>query len=250
MVIDCHVHVQSGQGTPEDRMGYLLAYADRLGIERLCLSLGTSRDQRPTPDTVRADNDMVRAAVERHPDRYLGFCYLNPCYLRESLDEIERCIVDGPFVGIKLWIALQCDQPNVDPICERAAELGVPILQHTWIKVMGNQPWESTPREVAAIARRHPEVTFICGHSGGNWELGYRIVQDLPNVLCEVAGGDPELGQTETGVAMLGAERIVYGSDAPGRSFASQISKVRGADISETDRALILGGNIQRVLGL
>jgi len=249
MVIDGHVHVQGNWGTPDDRMGYLLEYADRLGIDRLCLSLGTSRAHRPDMDTVRRDNDMVRAAVELHP-RYLGFCYLNPSYLQESLDEIERNIADGPFVGIKLWVALQCDEPNLDPICERAAELGVPVLQHTWMKVTGNLGYESTPWQVAEIARRHPDVTFILGHSGGNWEMGYRIVQDSPNVLAEVAGGDPELGQTEMGVAMLGAERIVYGSDGPGRSFASQIAKVRAADISDEARALILGGNMQRVLGL
>jgi len=250
MVIDCHVHVQGYLGTPEDRMGYLLDYADRVGIDRLCLSLGTSRDYAPDVDTVRASNDMVRAAVELHPDRYIGFCYLNPCYLSESLDEIQRCIADGPFAGIKLWVAMTCDQPNLDPICERAAELGAPILQHTWLKITGNLEFESTPHHVAAIARRHPDVNFILGHSGGNWEMGYRIVQDLPNVCAEVSGGDPELGQTEMGVALLGAQRIVYGSDAPGRSFASQIAKVRGADISDDQRAMILGGNMRRLLGL
>jgi len=250
MVIDCHVHVQSGYGTPEDRMGYLLTYADRVGIDRLCLSLGTSRDHSPEPATFRRDNDMVRQAVELNPDRYIGFCYLNPCYLRDSLDEIERCIADGPFRGIKLWIAMHCDQPNLDPICERAAELGAPVLQHTWLKITGNLPFESTPHHIAALAGRHPDVNFILGHSGGNWEMGYRIVQDVPNVHAEVSGGDPELGQTEVGVAMLGADRIVYGSDAPGRSLASQISKVRGADISDDDRAKILGGNMQRILDL
>lgn len=250
MVIDCHVHVQAGYGTPENRMGYLLEYADRMGIDRLCLSLGTSRAHQPDMETVRRDNDMVRAAVERYPDRYIGFCYLNPCYLQGSLDEIERCLVDGPFLGIKLWVAMFCDQPNLDPICERAAELGAPILQHTWMKITGNLEHESTPHHVAAIARRHPDVNFILGHSGGNWELGYRIVQDLPNVYAEVAGGDPELGQTEMGVAMLGAERIVYGSDAPGRSFASQLAKVHGAEISDEQRALILGENMRRLLCL
>ncbi len=250
MVIDCHVHIQGNRGTSEDRMGYLLEYADRVGIDRLCLSLGTSRDHSPAPETFRRDNDMVWRALEMYPDRYIGFCYLNPCYLDESLEEIERCIAAGPFVGIKLWVAMLCDHPNLDPICERAAELGAPILQHTWMKITGNLEFESTPYHVANLARRHPDVTFILGHSGGNWEMGYRIVQDIPNVLCEVAGGDPELGQTEMGVAMLGAERIVYGSDAPGRSFASQMAKVLGADISDADRAQILGGNMQRVLGL
>jgi hypothetical protein len=147
-------------------------------------------------------------------------------------------------------VALLCSEPNLDPICERAAELGAPVLQHTWLKITGNLQYESTPWDVAEIAQRHPETNFILGHSGGNWEMGYRIVQDFPNVYPEVAGGDPELGQTEMGVAMVGADRLVYGSDAPGRSFASQIAKIHGADISEDDRAKILGGNMQRMLGL
>ena len=41
----------------------------------------------------------------------------------------------------------------------------------------------------------------------------------------------------------------VIGSDAAGRSYASQLAKVHGADISERDKRLILGGNIERVLG-
>lgn len=250
MVIDCHVHIQGHRGTAEDRMGYLLEYADRMGIDRLCLSLGTSRDRTPDTRIVRESNAMVRDAVELHPDRYIGFCYLNPCYLDDSLEEIDRWIANGPFGGIKLWVAMHCDQPNLDPICERAAELGVPILQHTWIKITGNLPHESTPWHLAQLARRHPEVTFILGHSGGNWEMGYRIVQDLPNVCAEVAGGDPELGQTEMGVRMLGADRIVYGSDAPGRSFASQLAKIRGADLPDAVRARILGENMREILGL
>ena len=36
-----------------------------------------------------------------------------------------------------------------------------------------------------------------------------------------LGGGDPVAGITEMAVRELGPERIVYGSDAPGRSFAS-----------------------------
>jgi len=41
---------------------------------------------------------------------------------------------------------------------------------------------------------------------------------------------------------------VVYGSDGFGRSFASQLAKVYGADISDDDRAEILSGNMKRVL--
>ena len=49
-------------------------------------------------------------------------------------------------------------------------------------------------------------------------------------------------------VRELGARRIIYGSDVPGRSFASQLAKVLGADISDADRRLILGENLRRLL--
>ena len=51
-------------------------------------------------------------------------------------------------------------------------------------------------------------------------------------------------------VRWLGAERVLYGSDASGRSFASQLAKVHGADISDDDKRLILSGNMRRVLAL
>jgi len=50
-------------------------------------------------------------------------------------------------------------------------------------------------------------------------------------------------------VRELGAERVVYGSGVGGRSFASQLAKVMGADIPEASKALVLGGNLRRLLG-
>jgi len=63
-----------------------------------------------------------------------------------------------------------------------------------------------------------------------------------------LAGSDPTAGFVEMAVRELGAERIIYGSDVGGRSFASQLAKVRGADIPESARALILGGNLKRMM--
>jgi hypothetical protein len=41
---------------------------------------------------------------------------------------------------------------------------------------------------------------------------------------------------------------VVFGSDAGGRSFASQLAKVHGADIPERSRKLILAENLKRLL--
>ena len=41
---------------------------------------------------------------------------------------------------------------------------------------------------------------------------------------------------------------MIYGSDVSGRSFASQLAKVRGADIPEAAKKLILKENLKRLL--
>ena len=89
---------------------------------------------------------------------------------------------------------------------------------------------------------------MICGHTGGQWELGIRAVRSLPNVAIGLAGSDPTAGFVEMAVRELGARRVVYGSDVPGRSFASQLAKVTGAEISDEERRLILGENLKRLL--
>jgi hypothetical protein len=78
--------------------------------------------------------------------------------------------------------------------------------------------------------------------------VGIRAIRDCPNVAVETAGFDPTAGMVEMAVRELGAERVIYGSDAPGRSFASQLAKIYGAEIPETAKRQILGGNLRRWL--
>jgi uncharacterized protein len=121
-------------------------------------------------------------------------------------------------------------------------------LQHTWLIVGGNKPGESTPFDLVELAGRHPQAAIICGHSGGDWERGVRVVRSTRNISIELAGSDPTNGFVEMAVRELGAERVIFGSDAGGRSFASQLAKVRAAQISEDAKDLILGGNLRRLL--
>jgi predicted TIM-barrel fold metal-dependent hydrolase len=67
-------------------------------------------------------------------------------------------------------------------------------------------------------------------------------------VLIDTSGSDPTAGLVEMAVRELGPERIIYGSDVGGRSFSSQLAKVLSADLKETERQLILRGNLRRLL--
>ena len=246
---DLHTHFPaSGGATVDKRAEALLRVADRMGIERLCLYMGFPWSQDPAPENFRAENDQVLSVLPKWPDRLLGFVYLNPKHADASLAELERCVANGPMVGVKLWVAQRANTPEVERIARRARELKALVFQHTWFKATGNIPGESTPMEFAELARRNPEIPLICGHTGGDWELGIRAIAGLKNAYADLAGSNPVAGYAEMAVRELGAERILYGSDVPGRSFSSQLAKVFGAEISDDAKKLILGENLIRLL--
>ncbi len=246
---DIHVHLSGVPGkTAAERTDALLRYADRLDIERLCVFMGLNWSYDPTPEDMRRQNDEVIEAVRHRPDRVMGFVYLNPNHVEASLSELDRCVRDGPLVGVKLWVARRCHEPELDPIVRRATELRAPVLQHAYLKVAGNLPGESTPAQLAALSRRHPQSSFICAHAGAEWETGIRDLRDCPNVSVDISGTDPTAGMVEMAVNELGAKRVLFGSDAGGRSYASQLGKVLGARISREARAMILSENARRIL--
>ncbi|HEX2999092.1 MAG TPA: amidohydrolase family protein [Armatimonadota bacterium] len=233
MIYDVHVHI--GRWLPSfagsnDALAAQVERARLHGITRQCInSLGnTGYLPDPTLAEVRAANDHVLEAMETYPDTLLGFCYVNPRHGQAALAEIERCVVDGGMVGIKLWIACKGSDSLVDPILTRAGQLGVPVLQHAWNKTVGQLEFESTTADVAEMGRRHPEVNLIMAHLMGAGARGILDIAPYPNISVDTSGGDPEAGLLEYAVRTLGAERILFGSDAPGRSYGVQLGKVLG----------------------
>jgi predicted TIM-barrel fold metal-dependent hydrolase len=251
MVIwDLHCHLTGVAGrTPAERIAQLVEIADRLAIERFVFFMGYPMLQDPSPDEFRRQNDQVLEALQHWHHRAFGFVYLNPKHEEASLRELDRCVKDGPMVGVKLWVALRASDKRLDSIVAQAGALKAPIYQHTWLKSGGdNLPGESTPIELAELAARHPNSALICGHTGGNWELGIRAVRALPNIFLDTAGSDPTAGFLNMAVREVGADRILYGTDCGGRSFASQIGKVMSAEIPDEAKSKILAGNLRKLL--
>ncbi len=245
---DLHCHLLGIDGrTPEEKMANLLEVADRHGIEKLCLFFSRTWAQTPTAEELKLDNDYLLQALSHWSDRAFGFCYVSPEHVEASLAEIERCIAQGPMIGIKLWVARRANEEALDAIIRKAHQHRAVIFQHTWFKQNGGQlAGESTPLDLAQLAARHPDTHFICGHAGGQWELGIRAIRASKNISIELAGSDPTAGFTEMAVRELGADRIIYGSDVSGRSFASQLAKVYSARIDDSAKIAIFKTNLEK----
>jgi predicted TIM-barrel fold metal-dependent hydrolase len=226
-----------------------------MGIERsISLEIGGTLADPMTPAPF---DDEVRAILQAEQHHLSGITPIDPGFPDESCAKMEKWIRNGPCIGIKYVggnkRGIPCSHPNNDPIIRLAAELDATIYVHTWLKIGGtprlpgrdNNPGESTPMELVVLAKRFPKVRFICGHSGGDWELGIRAVREQKNVLLEFAGSDPHSGSVDLAVKELGVDRIVWGGHGPSRSYATEFGKVLDADLSRADRMKIFGGNFR-----
>jgi predicted TIM-barrel fold metal-dependent hydrolase len=226
-----------------------------MGIEKvISLDIGSIEDDALVPSPIDKEE---REILEKNKDKILGIIRIDPGFPEESLAKTEKWVRNGPCIGIKYLLSKKgftCSHPNSDKIISLAAELGAVIYIHSWLKVGGsprspgggNSPGESTPMDVANLAKRFPNVPMICGHSGGDWELGARAVRPYENVLFEFAGSYPHSGAVDYAVNELGADRIVWGDHGPSRSLATELSKVLDASISKADRMKIFGENYRR----
>ena len=252
--IDIHTHIGSSLSDPPKVWERIIRQAAHFGITRL-VALGNlggfEESWDPSPDLITRTNTYTLELIARHPDVCMGFCYLNPANpVRFLEDEIERCVVKGGMRGIKFEVAVKATDSRLDPIMCRARALGIPVLHHSWYNVLSPVYNESTPADMANLGRRFPEVTIIMAHLGGGRERGVLDIMDVPNILVDTAGSQPESGMVEYAVQRLGAERVIYGSDHPIRDFGAQLGRVLGAQLSVEERELILYGNAARVLGL
>ncbi len=253
MIVDFHTHTRSpGCRYDPEEIATSIRLARRAGIGHMVQlhNLADSGGYDPSPDDITRCNDLSMRIVAAHPESYSGFCYLNPAHDPSFLlAEIERCVVQGNLCGIKLWVSVCATDARLDPIMHRAAALAVPVLHHAWYKMTEYAFNESTPADIADLARRHPEVQIVMAHlAGGGWR-GVRDVKYCPNVIVDTSGAQSISGLVEYAVAELGARRVIFGSDWPIRDYATQRARVTGADIAEEEKTVILSGNAARLLG-
>jgi len=241
---------------PIDQYERTKFFVERMGIEHsISLEVGGTLEDPLSPYPY--DAEIVKI-LERDKDRLSGLTPIDPADPDKSLAKMEKWIRNGPCIGIKYpgnAGMVTCSHPNNDPIIRLVRDLEAVAYVHTWLKVGGtprlpgggNVESEPTPMDLAKLAQRFPDVWMICGHSGGDWELGVRAIRPFKNVFLEFAGSDPHSGMVELAIRELGVDRLVWGGHGPSRSYATELGKVLDADISEADRMKILGGNLRRI---
>ena len=241
-VVDCHGHIDhwklmSGIDCDVDSM---IADMDRVGIDVLCINKWNC------PDIFQSNTDVANA-LKKYPGRFVAYATTQPCLGKQAtLDELKRCFDELGFSGIKIHNAYETlpmrdmwylpeFQEAMDVIWSFAADRRCSLLCH-WL----------VPEEVL---KRYPEAQFIIAHSLGIPHYA-NTYAPYPNAYFDTAASTNLRGNLEHFVALVGAERILYGSDMPYANPAYRLGQVVGTRVPDADIRKIIGGNMARLLNL
>ncbi len=186
---------------------------------------------------------------------FMPFASVNPETASEPAGELDRCVKDLGFKGLKLYPTYQEYYPNqrsVYPLYAKADELGIPVMIHTGSSVLkGARIKYGNPVYIDDVAVDFPDLKIIMVHSGrGFWyDEAFWLARQHRNVYMEIAGLPPQNLLRYFPDLEKNADKIIFGSDWP---FAPGISKnietIRGLPLEESTTAKILGLNAQAIL--
>lgn len=219
------------------RMGITCHVASMLG------SWGhTSPIYFPSPADVSRGNDEMRALEQEHPSLVRRYVTVNPNHTGHALAEIERAVAGGA-VGLKLLASRRADDPLLDPLMERAAAHGLPVLHHIWQHRTRHWPGQdiSDGADLARLAARHPRVSFLLAHIGGGGDYAHTFAAaaDVPNVYLDLSGSGVDRGMLDDALAAVGPGRLVWGSDVTMETGLAKLQALAVIGLGDDDMARI-----------
>ena len=239
----------------------------------------------------RIFNDEMAAVVARHPDRFVALAALPLQNTTRALAELKRAVGDLGLAGVGIGSnvhGVQLDAPRLQAVFEDADARDLPMFIHP-INPAGHGnihdyrldlavgfPMDTTLAAArlvySGLVERCPRLRICLAHLGGalpalreRLSIGLRVGREHFGAAFGLTGSleaslerlyfdtisyyEPAL---LAGLACVGVDRLVVGSDAPFAvgDLARSVREIRAfAFLPERDRQKILGDNALRFLG-
>jgi uncharacterized protein len=243
-IVDCHAHAGIAylNGSANDLMDPWETIADPEGIIRRAAEAGiecTVIFPIECTDYAQANQDIAQIC-RRFPGRFIGFARHSTVTEQGSLRSVLLREYDELGLrGLKI-IGLPPTREMLDVVKERS----LPVLYHA-----------RRVSEFEELAHFYPTVNFIVAHLGsdesGDWRehlAAIELAKRFRNIHLDTS--TVVLTEfLEKAIRELPAEQIIFGSDEPEVDCRMEIFKIRVLKLPTDKEALILGGNIIRLLG-
>ena len=239
LVIDCHCHAGTGDvmTAPWTTRASLAAYLRRArhaGIHKtVVFSLFRS-------DYAKGNAEVARI-VSRYPSRLIGFAFVHP---KRDAGRVEQMVGEAVrrwnFRGIKVHAF---EAMPTREVCETARKFRIPLLVDVANKT----------QVVDMFAPEYADVDFILPHLGSfmdDWGTHARVIEQIiryPNVYADTSAVR-RFDYIVEAVRRAGPRKLLFGSDGPWLHPGLELQKIRLLGLPRPQEAMILGGNLLRLL--
>ncbi|HNZ11594.1 MAG TPA: TatD family hydrolase [Smithellaceae bacterium] len=235
----------------------LLEHAPSRGLGKLFINNFTDRGDikimgKSCPLETDPDNEKVFNTVNKYPDKFLGWIFVNPRGRKNQVDEFEKYKDAKGFIGVKAHPFWHRYPPvELAPVAERLAKTGKPLLIHAGFGEEG---------DFEALLRKVPDLKLILAHAAFPcYSATWKKIQDLKNVYMDLSQTTyTSRKATRQAVDMFGAERLFFGTDGPFGFHGSDHQydygfikrRIESIFSDITIREKLLGRNFADVVGL
>lgn len=240
---------------------------DRHGIARMVLIA-----------SIPGDEESVAAAVKAFPDRIVGYFMLNPT-ADGAAARVKRALTELGLKGICLFPAMHrfhLWEERLFPIYETAAAHGGIVFVHCGHLKVGIRDKLGLPSrfdmrfanpvDLHGVAKAFPTLPFVVPHFGCGFFQELLLVADqCGNVYTDTSSSNDWVrfmpypldlkGVFAKTLEVLGPARLLFGTDSSffprgwrRDVFDTQMQALETLQISSSQVAQILGGNLARLL--
>ncbi|WHZ03777.1 amidohydrolase family protein [Neobacillus sp. YX16] len=186
-------------------------------------------------------NDLVAAAIDRFPDRFLGWAAVNP-RIPESMEEVELYLNKPGFIGVKAHPFMhEYSIKALDPVAAMCESKGVPMIIHL----------SSEADSFKYLPDNYPNLKLIYAHAGlPFWKKLWNYVKDQPNVFVDTSSDYLTPSIVKKAVESLGYRKVLFGCDGPygmkkfnEYDYSSKRDWIDSLQIPDKQKEYILGKN-------
>ncbi len=237
-------------------------------------------------EAATAVNDEIATIVADHPTRFAGFGALPMQSPGLAIVELERVMATPGMVGVSVGTHVggsNWDEPHLFPVLQAAEQAGAVVFVHpaaSRLKEavpryhMRNYIANPTETTIAigsiifgGILDRLPDLRLVFAHGGGyacwayaRFDHGYKVrpearehASQIPSEYLSRLWYDSLVhgyGNLRRLVDVVGVGRVVLGTDFPAdMGQPDPVGWIEGSDLSESERAAVLGSNTRVMLG-
>jgi len=184
---------------------------------------------------IRVPQEMIADFVRQHPDRFQGWCSVDPND-PECVDKLEHYVKNLGLRGLKCAPIYQNWDPQDKrhlPLFKKAEELGIPVNIHQGTSFVRTGPLKyANPVQLEDIAVACPDLKLIISHMGHPWETECIVlIRKHPNLFSNVSAlhyrpwrhYQAFITALEYGVD----HKLIFGSDFPSATPEQVIAGLR-----------------------